>query len=153
MSQIKISLNIWSYILFMLISMALAIAYTAEYVYKIMPCHLCWMTRYTYFTVLLGCLLFFNWQNKWLLLIPLTLSAGASIMHVLVERKVISFFNECSSEFDLSLGVAGYLQQIEQKDLLLCDNTMKIILSFSFADLAMIFSVLCLFMTVWVMKK
>lgn len=95
MINFKLTLGLYNYSILALIILSLLSAHVLEIFFNIKPCLLCYYQRYLYFFFIPILILNIRLQKKYLIFIGLALSLALSLIHALVELKVIDMDSFC----------------------------------------------------------
>ncbi len=144
---------------FLIISSALALgsAKFIEIILKVPPCKLCYYQRYIYVALITLCSLFFirgyHLAKLLIVMILLLSSVILSFYHFGVELGWFSFESECTTGFAKANTFLEYKKMLKNKDIVSCDQSLFEFLGISMAGWNFIYSMLLLFITVYITIK
>ena len=147
----KIILNNWSKIIFILSVFAISNALIAQYLFNLLPCKMCLYQRYPYYFIIF-ILIFFYFLNKnrsiWLFIyIEVAIFYGIfySFWHVGIEKKFLQGPSECSTTLSISNSLEDTKKNILEQDIVNCEEVSWFIFGMSAATINFLFLVALLF--------
>ena len=149
----------WAIIVFLLSVFAISSALIAEYIFRILPCEMCYNQRYPYYFIISIFLVFYfinKTSNIWLyILIELAVLYGLfySVWHVGIEQNLLTGPSSCSGKLEGSNSVSDLKEQILNQAVINCNEISWSVLGLSAATLnSLLLCLLLLFNTIYVFK-
>ena len=140
----KIILNNWLKIIFLLSLIAITSALIAEYFFDLMPCKMCLKQRHAYYiitTVIVFFYFFRNHKNIWIFILnefALFYGLFYAIWHVGVEQNILSGPTSCSGTLTKTNSIQDLKAQISEQSIVNCSDITWSILGLSAASINII---------------
>ena len=148
----------WIVVVFITSLIVITVALTAEYLFNILPCEMCYFQRYSYYFLIImsGLYLLFSLpQNKiYYLLVEISLIIGLffSLWHVGIENNVFNEFSGCTSNNSNIVNKDELLKALKETQPNCKDVTFKL-LGFSLATINLFLSIIIIILSIKIIKN
>ena len=153
-------LNNWPALLFLLSTIAIVSALTAEYIFELAPCPMCLKQRYPYYVIIIITIFFYilkRFRHIWLFILSqLAIFYGLfySVWHVGIEQKILMGPVSCSGTLTNTNSIQDLKEQISNQSIINCSDISWTILGLSAASINSILLLLILiFNSIYILRN
>ena len=136
-----------SYLALIFSTLALIVAFSLEFIFDLIPCHLCILQRYGYIAVLLFAILGIKYKKKnifsILVVISFIITFGITLWHKGIEAYWWSPTTEC---VEMSINTATFQEELDkannEKPMAACDQLSPVLFNITLVEWSLLYSLL-----------
>ena len=136
-----------SYLALIFSTLALIVAFSLEFIFDLIPCHLCILQRYGYIAVLLFAILSIKYKKKnifsILVVISFIITFGIALWHKGIEAYWWTPTTEC---VEMSINTATFQEELDkannEKPVAACDQISPVLFNITLVEWSLLYSLL-----------
>ena len=136
-----------SYLALIFSTLALIVAFSLEFIFDLIPCHLCILQRYGYIAVLLFAILGIKYKKKnifsILVVISFIITFGIALWHKGIEAYWWTPTTEC---VEISINAATFQEELDkannEKPVAACDQISPVLFNITLVEWSLLYSLL-----------
>jgi len=136
-----------SYLALIFSTLALIVAFSLEFIFDLIPCHLCILQRYGYIAVLLFAILGIKYKKKnifsILVVISFIITFGIALWHKGIEAYWWTPTTEC---VEMSINTATFQEELDkannEKPVAACDQISPVLFNITLVEWSLLYSLL-----------
>lgn len=156
----KIILNNWGKIIFIISVISITSALVAEYFFNLLPCKMCLHQRYSYYFIIFIFILFYFFKKTSTILIYILAEFAIiyglyfTIWHVGIENNLLKNSSSCAGVISKENSLESLKNKILEQDIVNCSEVSWVIFGLSAATINLILLTLILIInTIYIYQK